>query len=125
VQILSSKTGKVIVELQGEQRGEGFGSTLCALENWTRRSGGSLAVAARRGGPIGAGYVRIFRINNGSPEQTFTTGTGTAVIGHSMASIGDTDGDGYPELLVPSIARNGRAIVCPVNFRQTIPSNRR
>jgi hypothetical protein len=125
VQILSSKTGKVIVELQGEQRGEGFGSTLCALENWTRRSGGSLAVAARRGGPIGAGYVRIFRINNGSPEQTFTTGTGTAVIGHSMASIGDTDGDGYPELLVPSIARNGRAIVCLVNFRQTIPSNRR
>lgn len=121
VQILSSRTGKVIVELQGEQRGEGFGTSLCALSNWTRKGTSSLAIAARRGGPIGAGYVRIFRLDNGAPEQTFTTGAGTAIIGHSLAAVGDTDGDGYPELLTPSIARNSRSYVWSVNFLQTIP----
>ncbi len=121
VQILSSRTGKVIVELQGEQRGEGFGTSLCALSNWTRKGTSSLAIAARRGGPIGAGYVRIFRIDNGAPQQTFTTGAGTAIIGHSLAAVGDTDGDGYPELLTPSIARNSRSYVWSVNFLQTIP----
>ncbi len=116
VQVIGGRTGKVLYELFGERPGEGFGQALCAVRDWVGPSGPSLAVAARRGGPVGIGYVRIFAARHGDPQQTFSTGPGAVAVGHALAAVPRGEGERYPALLVPAISRDGSHRLWPVSF---------
>ncbi|MBM4061057.1 MAG: hypothetical protein FJ265_08165 [Planctomycetes bacterium] len=119
VQILSGRSGQVIVELFGERPGEGFGATLAAAGEWVRGYRTSLAVAARRGGPVGTGYVRVFEAGSGQPQQTFAGGPTVVAFGHSLAAAGRLDDDPFPDMLVPCLLRDGTAMIWRMSFAQT------
>jgi serine/threonine protein kinase/tetratricopeptide (TPR) repeat protein len=106
VHVLSSRTGKMIYAQSGERTGDAFGTTLCPLPDWRGPDEAAIAASARRGGPAGSGYVRVFRASEGTPLQTFAS-TNVASFGYSMVDLGDRDGDGYRDLGVASIQPGG------------------
>jgi hypothetical protein len=106
VHVIGSKSWKTVYELQGDRAGDQFGATLCHLPWWRKRDDAAIAVTARRGGPIGNGYVRVFGTSSGVPVQTFAANPDTATFGYSLVDLGDTNGDGYRDLGVSRISRD-------------------
>lgn len=119
VQVLSGKTGLVLHEIFGESPGEGFGTAITAVADWVNPGRLSLAIGARRGGPVGTGYVRVFEAATGQPQQTHAAGPRTALFAHSLLPIGRRRDSYYPGLLVPLIARDATALIMHMSFGQT------
>lgn len=109
-------TGRVRQELLGERPGDGFGAVLCALPNWRRDGRPALAVAARRGGVVGSGYVRIFDAGSGRPLQSFFGMASHAAYAFALCELGDRDGDGFPDLGIAEADRSGRVQVRSMSF---------
>ncbi|MCA8966503.1 MAG: protein kinase, partial [Planctomycetes bacterium] len=95
VLVMSGATGAPLCQLLGDAAGDLFGVTLCALPEWRRDNRPAIAVGARRGGPFGSGYVRVFDAATGRPLQTVAGNPSSAVFGYALADLGDRDGDGY------------------------------
>ncbi|MFM1873602.1 MAG: hypothetical protein RL398_3024 [Planctomycetota bacterium] len=114
--VVMGTDGRVAYELFGETPGEGFGSVLCALPNWRGDGRTAFAVAAKRGGPVGTGYVRVFDAANGRPIQSFFANPYQQVFGHSLCAVGDRDGDGYPDLAISEYGRDGKVSLRSVSF---------
>ncbi len=116
VLVMSGATGKLLFELLGESAGEGFGSRVCFLPDWRLDSRPALAVSARRGGPFGSGYVRVFDAATGRPLQTVAGSPGSALFGYSLADLGDCDGDGLRDLGLAELSRNRVANIKTMSF---------
>lgn len=116
VHLISGRTGSAIRQLRGDRAGEGFGSVLCPLPTWTKGAAG-LAVTARRGGPVGTGYVRIFEVASGMPRQTISGNLSCDSVGTALADFADEDGDGYRELAFLMQSRRGLAMIWVLSFR--------
>ena len=125
VQVLSGRTGQVLYELFGERAGDGFGIALASVRDWVGASGPSLAVSARRGGPVGTGYVRVFSAAAGQPQQTFAGGPNVSLLGHCLVPLGHLDGDRHPDLLVPMLARDGKGMLWKMSWAQTLQGRQR
>ncbi|MCC7396722.1 MAG: FG-GAP repeat protein [Planctomycetes bacterium] len=97
VLVFSSRTLRPLYELRGERPRDVFGAVLCRLPSWFRNGPPALAVAARRGGPAGIGYVRIFDLQSGQPLQT-STASSAATFGVGLVDLGDRDRDGMRDL---------------------------
>jgi serine/threonine protein kinase len=109
-------TGRIRHELFGERAGDGFGAVLCVVPDWRRDGRPALAVAARRGGVVGSGYVRVFDAGSGRPLQSFFGMAGHAAYGFAMCDLGDRDGDGFPDLGIAEAERGGRVHVRSMSF---------
>lgn len=119
VHLLSSRTGNAILQLRGDRAGEGFGYVLCPLPTWVDKNTAALAVSAKRGGPVGTGYVRVFAVVTGMPMQTLAGNLVTEGFGSALAAFGDHDGDGYPELGFVSKSRSNRTTIWALSFAAT------
>lgn len=124
VQVFSGSTGLVLHEIFGEIPGEGFGNALAAVQGWVAPDRISLAIAARRGGPVGTGYVRVFDAATGSPQQTHASGPRAASFAHSLLPIGHRQGARYPSMLIPLISRDASAAIMHMSFGQTQATSR-
>ncbi|MBL9079706.1 MAG: protein kinase [Planctomycetes bacterium] len=122
VHVLSGRTGRTLYQLRGDQVGDGFGAVLCPLPWYHRRDRPAIAVATRRGGPIGNGYVRMFSADDGQPVQTSAAGGG-APFALSLADFGDRDGDGFRDL--GAIQRSfDHVSLCLLSYAQVPPEQR-
>jgi hypothetical protein len=117
VHVLSGRSGHALYHLRGDRAGDGFGSAICVLP-WYRHPGEpAIAVLARRGGPLGNGYLRVFATATGKPLQT-SAGGGAAPFAHAMVDLGDRDGDGFRDLGLVSRTPQ-RDLLRIVHFGQT------
>lgn len=123
--VVDGATGKVGYELLGDQGGDGFGTTLCALADWRRDGRPALAVGSRRGGPSGSGYVRVFDARTGAPLQTIAGNPHMARFGFAIADLGDRDGDGFRELAIAELDRRGVARVRSMSFAMLLTGTQR
>lgn len=121
VAIISGRTGNSMYELRGTRSGERFGMALCPLPDWRPRSGPALAVYCGRGGPSGAGYVRVFDLKSGNPQQTFSITGG--MLGYALVDLGDHDGDGLRDLGMMSMAR-GHASLWVMSHADSVPGRK-
>ena len=124
VLVMSGATGAPICQLQGDAVGDIFGVTLCALPNWRRDNRPAIAVAARRGGPFGSGYVRVFDAATGKPLQTLAGNPSSAMFGYTLADLGDRDGDGYRDLGLCDANRSGFILVKTMSFAAVVGNQR-
>ena len=110
VHVLSGRTGRSFYQLRGDGPGDGFGMVVCRLP-WYRRPGEpAFATATLRGGPLGSGYVRVFRASDGRPLQTIA-GAGTVPFAWSLVDLGDHDGDGFRDVGALSHGAAGARLV--------------
>jgi len=122
VAIISGHTGNSMYELRGTRSGERFGMTLCPLPDWRPGSGPALAIYCARGGPSGAGYVRVFDLKSGNPLQTFSTTGG--ILGYALVDLGDRDGDGLRDLGMMSMGRGGQSSLWSMSHADIVPSRK-
>ncbi len=116
VSIIDGATGRLLHVLAGERVGDMFGLALCSLPHWRADGRAALAVSACRGGPGGAGYVRVFDAKSGAPLQTLAAHPAVRLYGASLVDLGDRDGDGLRDLGVPVIYGDGRCTVWSMSF---------
>jgi serine/threonine protein kinase len=122
VHVLSGRTGRSIYQLRGDRGGDCFGAVLCPMPWYRKTTEPALAVGARRGGPIGNGYVRVFSAADGQPKQT-SAGTGMRMFAYSLVDLGDLDGDGFRDLGVSTVGPAGYALWV-IHYGQTPPDQR-
>ena len=101
--VYSGASGKTIQTLYGETDSEGFGTSVAGLDDVDGDGTADLAVGAiyatnTDGGP--SGVVRVLSGADGSTLATFEGAGKYDAFGTSVASAGDFDGDGVPEILV-------------------------
>lgn len=114
--LLVQGTGEVAYAVLGEKPGDGFGATVCLLPNWRQDGRPAIAIAARQGGPLGSGYVRVFDIASGRPLQTFYGNPSHARFGFELCALGDRDGDGYPDLGILEVDRMSMVGIRSLSF---------
>jgi len=102
VQILSSKTGKVLKTLYGVKAKDQFGKTTAALGDVNKDGTKDFAIAAPLS-PGGTGWGTVY-VYSGKPKAPLlNTYTGLATgdyFGTSIADAGDVDKDGYADILI-------------------------
>ncbi len=94
----SGKTGRELFVLQGERRGDKFGSAVAGYHDATHRL---LAVGAQDAGEGRRGTIYLYRFENGLPALAykFSGDASGADLGQMFLSFpGDLDQDGVPEV---------------------------
>jgi hypothetical protein len=101
VRVFSGSTGAVLFELTSSDPTEQFGASVCILGDVDGDGHADFAVGAPEwsGGPIAAGQVRVFSGADASLLFTLTGDSQADRIGYSLATAGDVDGDGFPDLI--------------------------
>ncbi len=102
VQILSSKTGKVLKALYGVKAKDQFGKTTVALGDVNKDGTKDFAIAAPLS-PGGTGWGAVYVYSGKSKAPLLNTYTGLATgdwFGTSIADAGDVDKDGYADILI-------------------------
>ncbi|MBX3464565.1 MAG: protein kinase [Planctomycetes bacterium] len=115
VHVVSGRTGRTLYQLRGDSAGDAFGSVLCRLPWYRRDRRPALAVAARSGGPLGTGYVRVFDVGSGAPLQTLSNSVGR--VGAALVDLGDLEGDGLRDLGI-LVLRPSAAFVMVASWAQ-------
>ncbi len=98
--VWSGQTGKRLFQIDGEKKGDKFGSAVCAI---TCDDQILLAIGAQDAGRGKGGKVYVYRIQNARPELAFeiTGGQNSVNLGQMFLSFpGDTDRDGVPDVYV-------------------------
>ncbi len=97
LRILSGSDGSEIFRLEGSQASENLGRAVLSLSD---RNGDGIPDLAVGGGGQGNGEVRIHSGADGALLAVFAAPGGADDFGESLASPGDTNGDGFDEILV-------------------------
>jgi FG-GAP repeat protein/VCBS repeat protein len=104
--IYSGKDGSVLLTLDGEKAGDGFGSTLAGVIGGKTRY---LLVGAPAAGPKGTGRTYAYKGLSTKPEFTFDSDdTGGAFGAMFMSIVGDVNGDGTPDFYVSDWANRAK-----------------
>lgn len=96
--VYSGKDGRLLLNLEGEKAGDGFG---CAVTGYADKETMFLVVGASTAGPKKKGRVYVY--DQLLTEQKFTIeadDTGKALGAMFVTVPGDTDGDGVPDIYV-------------------------
>lgn len=102
----SGRTGSVIVKLDGERAGDGFGSIVAG--NRAGR-GSPVLVGAPRAGDGQRGRVYVFRDLRAPARQVIESDSTGAALGAMFTSlVGDVDGDQVPDVYASDFANAAR-----------------
>ncbi len=102
VVVYSSRTGAILQTLRGQTAGERLGSSLLSLQG--RLVVGAIGLRDARGLRTGGAYVFDFTWSSPRIEAQFFGGNRGEKLGHSLASVGDINGDGLTDFLVSAPA---------------------
>jgi hypothetical protein len=94
--VYSGKNGRLLVTLNGEREGDGFGSAVAGATVGSQRF---LIVGAPKAGPAKHGRVYVYKSLGGRPAFVIDADeTGNALGAMFLAVIGDVDADGTPDV---------------------------
>lgn len=101
----SRMSGKPDIVLTGEAQGDGFGVTVAAAGDVNGDGYGDVIVGAHQNSAGGAGAGRAYIYFGGPqmdnrPDVVLTGEAAGDAFGYSVASAGDVNGDGYPDVIV-------------------------
>lgn len=106
VKIVSGRSGSILLTIQGSPPGfDLFGQSLARVGDFDGDGFGDLLVGSplRNVGSISAaGAAEVFSSVSGTLLQKHNGSTANLELGYSVASAGDSNGDGTPDLLVGS-----------------------
>jgi len=98
VYVFSGRDGSLLLELDGEEEGDGFGGSLAGYQDTEHHL---LVVGAGNAGPRNQGRIYVFEVLESDVRPMFTIEadeTG-ANLGRMFASVvGDVDADGFPDV---------------------------
>jgi hypothetical protein len=104
--VYSGKDGSLLLSLDGEKAGDGFGS---AVAGTIRGKGPILLVSAPAAGPRGTGRVYMYRGASTKPAFTFESDeTGGSLGSMFLSVVGDTNGDKTPDVYISDWANSAK-----------------
>lgn len=119
IYVHSGKTGERLLELAGEQAGEGFGIGTSEAGDVDGDGHDDLLIGAWQNADaaVSGGKCTLFSGKDGSVMGTYTCATAGDTFGFDTTCMGDLDGDDVPDFLVTAAysyvkgARSGRLFV--------------
>ena len=99
-QVRSGATGAFLFQVDGSQAGDRLGLSVTGVGDWDADGKNDFAVGADQRDNAGFGYVRVFSGLDGSQLDAFVGIADGQKFGHSVAGLGDIDGNGRLELAI-------------------------
>lgn len=111
----SGADGSLIQSWVGEVNGDQFGHDVAILPDIDGDGWGEVAIGAslKNVGGAGTGRVYVYSARDGSLQYSIDGPMQGANFGHTLANVGDLDGDGFDDLAVGSPEGRGLALVGP------------
>lgn len=104
--IFSGKDGAVLLKLEGERPGDGFGSTVAGQVINKRIV---IVVGAQTGGPSNRGRAYVYDGLKATPQFTVDADeTGAALAGMFVSVPGDVDGDNTPDVYLSDFVNSAK-----------------
>lgn len=100
VRVYSGLDGGVLHEFTGQNAGDFFGSALAAAGDVDRDGVPDILIGTPSSFAAGPGRAEIYSGADWSLLQTFQSGVTDDGFGRSVAGIGDTNGDGVPDVVI-------------------------
>ena len=105
--LYSSGTGNLIRQFNGLAAGDAFGYSLASISDLDGDGKEDVVIGATRadpGGISGAGSVYIYSSGTGNLIKQFNGSVAWDMLGYSLASISDLDGDGKEDVVIGAYA---------------------
>ncbi|NQU47598.1 MAG: FG-GAP repeat protein [Planctomycetes bacterium] len=106
--IMSGSNGKILQRIDGMHAGGGFGVSLLGNVDMNHDGYNDIMISSVKK-IIGWGWVYTYSGLTGELMSSYRSTQRGDEFGHSMATIGDTDGDGYNEIAIAAPAYDGVA----------------
>lgn len=102
VRVFSGKTGKILYQIDGKERGDRFGWSVCSAADHNSDRARELLVGVEGSSQRQkqAGAAQLFSGKSGQLLRTFRTGQEQDYFGTAVANAGDIDKDGRDDLLI-------------------------
>lgn len=102
--VWSGKTGRVLLTLDGQTAGEGFGTSSSVAGDVDRDGHADLVIGAWQhgGAALGGGRTSLYSGRDGQLMRTYTCRTPGDTFGFDAVTLGDIDRDGLYDFLVTS-----------------------
>jgi hypothetical protein len=98
VRVLSGASGLTLLVKNGSVPGEKLGSSVCGMGDVNGDGVSEFIVGSL--GAVGGGVARVFSGVDGSLILSLSDASGPILFGSAVADVGDTNGDGIPDVAV-------------------------